>query len=269
MEQPISELNTPSAVAQHPEIKKLDELIASTWQEIFSLPEASLFTQSLMGKDKRVYALYMTQVYHYASHAARNLGFAGANLANKDVRLMHHLFEHAMEETGHELMALHDLKAMGVPVGHPEKDIPLLAATETIVAYVHYLATGNEPYKILGYSYWIEKPYAYILPFMQAMQANMGLTNKQMTFYYQHIEIDKKHGNDIEHVLLKICQSGQQWAAIRQVIQTTLQMTIHMFLEIIREYQKLANGESVTFAILNHIPHESKDENNIGAKYYA
>lgn len=236
------------------ELEKLDLLIAHVWQQIFASTEAKEFIETFMGKDKRVYALYMCQVYHYAYYAARNLGLAGANTSNKETWLMHHFFEHAMEETGHELMAAKDLLALGVSLKKDFSNMPPpLPETEVLVAYVRHLSTGSEPYKSLGYHYWIEQPYAHILPFMQILKSNMSLTDKQMTFYIQHMEIDKKHGADMQKILKRICTTPEHWENIREVTQTSLELTHKMLTGVIREYKILTEGKKSAYAILNQI----------------
>jgi hypothetical protein len=236
------------------ELKELDETISNIWKKIFSLKEATSFFEKITGKDKRIYALYMTQVYHYSYYTARNMGLAGANLFNKDVHFMQYCFEHASEETGHELMALHDLKAVGIPIEEVEKDMPpALPSNEMLIAYVKYLSESEHPFRMLGYSYWIESPYKYVLHFMETMQKSMGLESKQMTFYCQHKQIDQKHGGDVIKILMKVCNTPEQWNMVREVTENSLQMMLDLFVEIFAEYDKLVKGESKYFEILNNI----------------
>lgn len=226
---------------KHIEIEKLDTAIGDNWTGILNSEQAAQFTNDQMGKDKRIYALYLTQVYHYAYHVPRILALAGANLSNTDIHLMQHFFEHAMEETGHELMALHDLKMLGIdygadtPAGLPK----MLPATEAMIGYVKNLATSHTPFRVMGYSYWIERPYKYILAFMEQLESGMGLTKNQLTFYYNHLHIDQKHGQDIENILIRVCQTPQQWAAVREAAVKSMQLMLTMLQEIIQEYNNL------------------------------
>src|SRR6185436_17321115 len=122
-------------------LRHLEQLIASKWENILEQPQALQFANSLMGKDRRVYALYLTQVYHYTYHTARNQALVGVNLKNTDVYYMQFCFEHAMEETGHELMALHDLRSMGVQISDVERDMPpALPQTELLIAYLYCIS---------------------------------------------------------------------------------------------------------------------------------
>jgi len=238
---------------KHPKIEQLDNLIATVWEEIFSSEEAKKYGTTLMNKDKRLFAMYMTQVYHYAYHTSRNLGLAGANLANKNLKLMHHFFEHAMGEVGHEKMAYKDLKALGVPFNSNDEMPPALPATEVLIGYVKFLSLSEKPYRSLGYHYWIEQPYNYILPFMQALQHSMGLEKEQMSFYLQHVKIDQKHGKDIQHIVVKVCETDEHWEEIKEVTRTSLWLMFRMVQDIIEEYEKLVQDKSEKFKILNYI----------------
>ena len=66
--------------------------------------------------DRRIYALYLVQIYNWANHVARSLGLAGANTYIRNQNFMSFAFSHGIEEAGHELMAVNDLKALGVPL---------------------------------------------------------------------------------------------------------------------------------------------------------
>src|SRR5687768_10301485 len=119
------------------QLKQLDAVISLKWEEILQQPQAVNFAGSLMGRDRRVYALYLTQVYHYAFHTARNQALVAVNPANVNTKYMQFCLEHALEETGHELMALHDLRSIGVPIEDPGKDMPPpMVATELLIAYL-------------------------------------------------------------------------------------------------------------------------------------
>lgn len=237
--------------ANHTEIEKLDQAISDSWNSIFISEISSQFTGTGMSKDPRIYALYLTQVYHYAYHTPRILALAGANAFNTDTHFMQHLFEHAMEETGHELMALHDLKMLGIEYGaQTMHGLPrMLPATETMIGYVKYLATSETPYRVMGYSYWIERPYRHILSFMEQLEKDMALNKNQLTFYYNHLHIDQKHGQDIEHILIRVCQTPEQWAAVREAALKSMQLMLNMLLEIIAAYKQLGTDNSSFKAI--------------------
>jgi pyrroloquinoline quinone (PQQ) biosynthesis protein C len=196
----------------------------------------------------------MIQVYHYAYYTSRSLALAGANLFNTDTRLMHHFFEHAMEETGHELMALNDLRELGIPIEDARKQMPpALPATEALIAYVRHLSTGPIPYKSLGYHYWIEQPYQHIIPFMKTLQSNMGLNDKQMTFYFQHLNIDQKHGTEMQKIVSRVCTSEEHWNNIMEACEKSLYLAFEMLKAVITEYNLVKEKKSQLYGIVNSI----------------
>jgi thiaminase len=233
-------------------LQELEQLISSRWEEIFQHPQAQQFAGSLMGKDRRVYAIYLTQVYHYAFHTARNQALVAVNPANTDIHYMQFCLEHALEETGHELMALHDLRSIGIEIREPSSDMPpALPPTELLISYLYRVAQHGNPVQRLGYSYWAETSYGHINRFMEDLTSGMELDKRQMTFYYNHSSIDDKHAKDVENILLKVCKSEEDWAAVTKTAMVTLDLTFQILKEVINEYEKLVREGSSAFQIVN------------------
>lgn len=238
------------------ELQQLDELISRKWEEILLQPQALNFAGSLMGTDRRVYALYLTQVYHYAYHTARNQALVAVNPANRDIKYMQFCLEHALEETGHELMALHDLRSLGLSLENPEKDMPpALPQTELLIAYLYWISGNGSPVQRLGYSYWAECSYHYIGPFVDALCDRMMLKKRQMTFYYNHAAIDDKHAKDVERILLHVCKSPQDWKQVMKVAETTISLTHEILKAVLDEYQKLVKAEPSEYELMNSLVH--------------
>ncbi|HEY6503257.1 MAG TPA: iron-containing redox enzyme family protein [Chitinophagaceae bacterium] len=235
-------------------LQELDELISGKWEEILSQPQAINFANSMMGKDRRVYALYLTQVYHYAFHTARNQALVAVNRLNKDIHYMQFCLEHALEETGHELMALHDLRSMGIPINDPATEIPpALIPTEMLIAYLYWVSSNGNPVQRLGYSYWAERSYGYIGSFVESLTSNLKLEKTQMTFYYNHAHIDDKHAKDVEQILLKVCRTDDDWKQVAKVATVTIDITHSILSAVLDEYNKLVKGEMSDFSILSDI----------------
>ena len=234
------------------ELQKLDAIISQKWEEILTQPQAVNFAGSLMGHDRRVYALYLTQVYHYAFHTARNQALVAVNPANVNTKYMQFCLEHALEETGHELMALHDLRSIGVPINDPAKDMPpAMVATELLIAYLYWVSTHGSPVQRLGYSYWAERSYDFIGKFVDDLGNNMDLSKRQMTFYHNHATIDDKHAKDVEKILLSVCETEEDWKQVTKVAVTTIDLTHQILISVIDEYEKLVEEQHSQYAILN------------------
>ena len=233
---------------------ELENLIASKWEQILTQPQALQFANSLMGKDRRVYAIYLTQVYHYAFHTARNQALVAVNPANKDIHYMQFCLEHALEETGHELMALHDLRFLGIHINDPEKEMPpALPATQLLISYLYRVAQSGNPVQRLGYSFWAETSYGYIRGFMDNLKEKMQLDKKQMTFFYNHSTIDDKHAKDVEKIILHICKTDDDWTAVTESAMITLDLTYQILRSVIDEYEKLVRNQPSQFSIMNSL----------------
>ena len=242
------------------ELEKLDAVISQKWEEILSQPQAVNFAGSLMGRDRRVYALYLTQVYHYAMHTARNQALVAVNRSNVNIKYMQFCLEHALEETGHELMALHDLRTIGVPIEDPEQEMPPpMPATELLIAYLYWVSSHGLPVQRLGYSYWAERSYDFIGAFIDDLGLNMQLSKTQMTFYHNHATIDDKHAKDVEKILLAVCKTKEDWKQVTKVAVTTIDLTHQILISVIEEYNRLLDGEESDYGMLNCLaPAEEK-----------
>ncbi len=241
-----------STELNHSKFQELEQAIAKKWQTFLEQPQALQFINSLMGKDRRIYALYLTQVYHYAFHTARNQALVAVNPENRNIHYMQFCLEHALEETGHELMALHDLRAIGVDIQDPEAEMPpTLTPTKLLIAYLYWISQTGNPVQRLGYSFWAERSYSYIKNFMDNLRSSMALNRADMTFFYSHSAIDDKHAKDVEDILMKVCNTEEDWAAVSEAAIITLDLTHQIIKAVLDEYAKLVRSESSNFELLN------------------
>ncbi len=240
-----------SHLEDHPELAKLDARVRAMWTELLQRPAAGRFLTSGAASDRRAYAMYLIGAYHYTRHTPRNQALVGANPRNTDPKYMQYCFEHAQEETGHELMALHDLKALGVKLDDPERDLPgPMPSGELLVAWLYWVAQYGNPVSRLGYSFWAERAYPHGSPFLSAIEKGMGLQRSQMTFFYVHAELDHKHADDVARTLVNACRTPEDWAAVTRTAEVTMRLTFQMLEEAFAEYERLRAGEDSPFSFL-------------------
>ena len=232
-------------------IEELQALIRSEWKQALSEPRIANFVDTAAANDRRIIAIYLIQVYHYAFHTARNQALVGANLDNTHTQYMQFCFEHALEETGHELMALHDLASIGIKFEGRETIPEPLPSTELLIAYLYYVATQGNPVQRLGYSYWSETSYSFIRAFMEMLTQSMDLKKSQMTFFFSHSHIDDKHAKDVANILEKVCTTEADWKAVMKVAKITLGLTRNMFHEAFEEFLKLSRDETSDYSFIN------------------
>lgn len=214
------------------QLEKLELQMGQCWAEVLESPLAKEIKQILLSGDRKLYALWLIQVAHLTKHTSVHQALVGTRHKEISHVYMKFCFEHAQEEVGHEMMALHDLKKIGAPAATIE-DLPSpLQATDQLNAYLYYVSQFGHPTTRLGFSYWAEKCY----PFVQAMavdtQKSLGLNNSQMTFFVSHSKIDEKHAEDVEHVLKQVCKSERDWHAVEEGMKTSLSLATQIFAQI-------------------------------------
>ena len=199
-------------------------------------------------KDQRILAIYLTQVYHYAVHTPRHQALVGVNPNNQNFKYMQYCFEHAYEETGHELMALNDIAALGYDINEDNMP-PRLPATDKLITFLYKEANSDTPIHHLGYGFWSENACPFIGDFMKALMDSMGIDKRQMTFYSNHVTIDEGHAQEVRKIVASVAQSEDDWQGMHRVAKVTFDLTLGIVLESFQAYQELISGKSDAFAI--------------------
>lgn len=232
-------------------MEKLDELkqtIALTWKNVLSTNKAAQLVAS--GEfDVRFFKIYLLETYHYTLHNARNQALVGARLDNTNTHYMKYCLKHAYEEVGHELMALHDLRQLGVEEAVSSFPAPL-PETQILIAYLYYVSQHGNPLRRLGYSAWAEDSYEQFGPFLQKLQSQLNLKRSQMSFFVEHATVDDKHSDEVFKAIASGCKTDQDWADVSEVAVTSLQLASNLLEAVAREYKDLALNKSSRYAFL-------------------
>lgn len=218
----------------------LEQRISATWAEIL---ECSPLSRAIISGEfsRDLYMIYMIETYHYTAHNARNQALAGVAHPENPV-YMKFCFDHAAEEAGHELMALHDLRSLGQTEGELALPAPL-SATETLIAYLYWASKQGNPFRRLGYSLWAESSYQHINPLVGKVKQQLGLKDNQLTFFVAHSSIDEKHAREVRSVIERVAKTSADWEAIGETAEVSLRLTGRMLDEVYHEYRKLTNGQ--------------------------
>ena len=231
-------------------LDQLEEQMTNCWEKILSSDLAGEIQQVLSSGDKKLYELWLSQVAHLTQHTSAHQALVATRINEVSHVYMKFCYEHALEEVGHEMMALSDLKKIGCKATHVVELPPPLAATEKLNAYLYYIATKANPLTRLGFSYWAEKCYPFIQNLANCSKEALGLDDHQMTFFVSHATIDERHADDVERIIQVVCQKPEDWAAVETGMVNSLNMAINIFEEIYAvvnkdqpspEYEKFLN----------------------------
>ena len=229
-------------------INDLESYMNQLWLEglnsdlIKNLPLQEAFS------DKRLVAIYLTQVYHYAVHTPRHQALVGVNRRNNNFKYMQYCFEHAFEETAHELMALKDIQSLGFDVT-AENMPPALPSTSLLIALLYREAESETPIHHLGYGFWSENACPFITSFMENLMVSMKLQKDQLTFYSSHVTIDEGHAQEVRKILEYLQPSEKEWEGIRRVADITFQLTLGIVKDTCNAYKEILAGKNNGFEV--------------------
>jgi thiaminase len=203
-------------------LAQCDELAERGWRAIHAEP----FWQDLLGQglDRPTYVALLAQIFHYTRHNAQNQAQAAISVGSDRLPLLRFCLQHAFEEAGHDLMVLSDLAAIGVDPEEIRRSEPL-PETQAFVAWLYRIATERDATARLGYSYWAESCYAHIAPLLAAMRRDLGLEDRQMTFFVAHSAIDREHYDQVRRIAAQFCDTEERRRDMRDVLRTSLALT--------------------------------------------
>ncbi|MFW9082166.1 iron-containing redox enzyme family protein [Pseudomonas sp. P2757] len=239
-------MNSPRSFEQ--QLSRLDDRIDKIWADI--LDNSQLVKVIREGNvSKALYAIYMIETFHYTAHNARNQGLVGVRHADNPVYAKF-CFEHAAQEVGHERMALHDVMSLGLK--NQVFDMPsALPATNVLIAYLYWISFTGNPLQRLGYSYWAENAYQFIMPIINQLSETLALKPAQLTFFIAHSDIDIEHFNEIKLMLQRTCKNQADWDAIASVMETSLRLTGNMLEAVYEQYEAWQKGLAPRYDFLH------------------
>jgi len=183
----------------------------------------------------------MQQVFHYTRHNSQNQALAATRLSSDRLRLMRYCLHHSLEEAGHDLMVVSDLKSIGESAESVAGSKPLVE-TQAFVAYLYRVAAEQDPAARLGYTHWAEGASSHIAELITAMRRDLGLRDNQMTFFVSHAQLDADHLAEVKQVIADTCTTQALQDAVVDVAVTSLALTGHIMDGALRAYQTVQGG---------------------------
>lgn len=228
----------------------LNSRLGKIWDEIFS---RSMLIQAIHEEriSKELFAIYMLETYQYTKHNPRNQALVGARNISIPHKYRSYCYKHAREETGHEEMALSDVRALGFELPDVELLKPL-PATETLIAYLYWISSQGNPVQRLGYSYWAENCYRYINPTIEQLSRVLSLQKNQLSFFIAHSSIDEKHAKEVTDMITLYCKSDDDYNDICRVMETSLYLTGKILSNVYVEYEQLLRGDISQYQFLRN-----------------
>ena len=140
-----------------------------------------------------LYAAYLIETYHLVRHTSRTLALAASRLGEAQRALRAWFIEQAMEEDGHELFCLKDLKNLGFDPGVASAALPGPGAWG-LFTQNYYMAAHGNPVAMLGVATATEGMGAELAGGMaQLLVQRHGMPDNALTFLRSHAGFDRRH----------------------------------------------------------------------------
>lgn len=139
------------------------------------------------------YFAYLRETYHLVRHTSRMLALGGARLPDNRRALRNWFFEQVLEENGHDLFCIKDLKNLGgdyeaILSGQPGP------GAWGLITQNYYMATYGNPVGILGVATATEGLGAdFGSMFADVMVGKYGFPSNAVTFLRSHGGFDVRH----------------------------------------------------------------------------
>ncbi len=207
-------------IATAPPMKSAFETLLSTFDEAFAEFNRSRAMRFLQSADFRPshYASALREMYFYTRDNPQlqvSLALAFRGEQRKAVR---RIVGHALDEVGHDLMALDDLKALGGDVDGIPEERPL-PSTLPLVAYPIYLMSQGNPIGYLGQIFFLEfMPTRSGSTYIETLQ-QAGIPQSAMSFLAEHATVDEHHNRLMQHHVRDLIRTPEQLEAACEAIR--------------------------------------------------
>jgi hypothetical protein len=142
-------------------------------------------------EDPKAYADWCVQTHGYVSHSTRLLALAAAHFPLDQNNLHYRFLKHCKEESGHEILALRDLKEMGFR----REDFFERVETANLYQSQYFHIQNVSPYAFFGYILLLEGAAATVGSRIHK-RASTAHGDRATNFWRTHADEDPSHIKD-------------------------------------------------------------------------
>ncbi len=151
------------------------------------------------------YRRLLLELYHVVWHFNPTCAAAASRMTDRHAEVRYFLYEHMMEEKGHEEWVANDLEVVGVPI----REVAAYRPSNSILAlngYNYWSADRRHPCSVLGMLYALEViASVYGGPIAAAIKESLLLEgDRGISFITSHVTMDTEHMAELRILLNKI-----------------------------------------------------------------
>lgn len=216
----------------------------------YQIKSAVQLRQAQSLADKRLYAIFLIETYHYVKHSSRHQALVAARFEDMDLQYRNYCLVHAREELGHEQMALQDLNSLGFKLMAQSLPEPL-SSTKQFIDYLYNVSSQGNPLSRLGYTFWAEQAYSFIQPIFSLLDNELKVSKKSMSFFTNHAQIDEKHFRDVSEIIERFAKKTEDWNAIELCMRQSFSLKTKIIEQVLQEFLELKIGKKSRYEFLN------------------
>jgi pyrroloquinoline quinone (PQQ) biosynthesis protein C len=193
-----------------------------------------LFERLACGDITRFYYLaYLRETYHLVRHTAKYLTIAAHRVKESDERLSAYFREFCLEETGHELLCIRDIAALGENTdilisGHPSP------GAWGIVTQCYFWATQGNPVALLGDAFATEElGVARGVEVARLLETNYSIPHEATNFLRLHGSEDQEHLEAAARAIEWYVEDRDHYADIDYATRMTYRNYAQLFTDVL------------------------------------
>ncbi len=175
------------------------------------------------------YINFLIQLYPVVSHFCPLMAAAASRCADRYPELRNYLYEHIVEEKGHEQMVLDDLDSMCVDSFDVPSQLPS-PPVQAMLGFNYHSIAANDPHSVLGLVYVLEiVSSVYGGRVAQAVSRTVNLPLAQgFSFLESHASLDDEHLGELR----KAMQSVQE-SEVEDVVLNSVRTNFYLFRQVL------------------------------------
>jgi pyrroloquinoline quinone (PQQ) biosynthesis protein C len=175
------------------------------------------------------YINFLIQLYPVVSHFCPLMAAAASRCADRYPELRNYLYEHIVEEKGHEQMVLDDLDSMCVDSFDVPSQLPS-PPVQAMLGFNYHNIAAIDPHSVLGLVYVLEiVSSVYGGRVAQAVSRTVNLPLAQgFSFLESHASLDDEHLGELR----KAMQSVQE-SEVEDVVLSSVRTNFYLFRQVL------------------------------------
>jgi hypothetical protein len=164
------------------------------------------------------YVKFLVVLYPIVSNFCPVMALAAGHAADKNQIIVNYLYDHILEEKGHEQLVLNDLKSFEVDVT-PIAELPAVPPVQAMLAFNYYSASHVNPVCVFGMMYVLEiMASVYGGRAARSLAANLNRNSMEgFSFLDSHADLDQDHVIKLRNLFQSFTDESSQAALLNSI----------------------------------------------------